>query len=96
MAAQISTKHSNKVNDAIANDKLPWKLRDHALFVAYAPTDRPRYACAVVVEHGGSGSSVAAPFARDILAHALKYDTGARKPFVPQQREVAGSEAKPT
>ena len=41
-------------------------------------------------------SSVAAPFARDILAHALKYDTGARKPFAPQQREVAGSEVKPT
>ena len=37
---------------AIANDKLPWRLRDHALFVAYAPTDKPRYACAVVVDHG--------------------------------------------
>jgi penicillin-binding protein 2 len=45
--------------EAIKNDKLPWKLRDHALFVAYAPTDKPRYAVAVVVEHGGSGSSVA-------------------------------------
>lgn len=78
---------------AISNDKLPWRLRDHALFVAYAPTDKPRYACAIVVEHGGSGSGVAAPFARDILAHALKYDTGAHKPFEPQKREVAGNEA---
>ncbi len=92
----ISAAERDAKGRAIANDKLPWKLRDHALFVAYAPTDKPRYAVAVVVEHGGSGSSVAAPFARDILAHALKYDTGARKPFVPQQREVAGSEAKPT
>lgn len=81
---------------AISNDKLPWKLRDHALFVAYAPVEKPRYACAIVVEHGGSGSGVAAPFAHDILAHALKYDTGARKPFVPQQREVAGSEVAPS
>jgi penicillin-binding protein 2 len=78
---------------AIANDKLPWRLRDHALFVAYAPTDKPRYACSIVVEHGGSGSSVAAPFARDILAHALRFDPGARKPFEPQKREVATNEA---
>ena len=92
----ISAAERDSRGRAIANDKLPWKLRDHALFVAYAPIDKPRYAVAVVVEHGGSGSSVAAPFARDILAHALKYDTGARKPFVPQQREVAGSEVKPT
>jgi penicillin-binding protein 2 len=77
---------------AIANDKLPWRLRDHALFVAYAPTDKPRYAISIVVEHGGSGSNVAAPLARDILAHALKYDTGAQKPYEPQKREVAGSE----
>lgn len=76
---------------AIANEKLPWKLRDHALFVAYAPTDKPRYAVSVIVEHGGSGSSVAAPIARDLLAHALRYDPGARKPFVPQQRDVAAA-----
>ena len=92
----ISAAERDSRGRAISNDKLPWKLRDHALFVAYAPTYKPRYAIAVVVEHGGSGSSVAAPFARDILAHALKYDTGARKAFVPQQREVAGNEATPT
>lgn len=46
---------------------IPWKYRDHALFVGYAPVDAPRYACAVVVEHGGSGAASAAPIARDIL-----------------------------
>lgn len=46
---------------------IPWKERDHALFVGYAPLAAPRYAVAVVVEHGGGGSSVAAPIARDIL-----------------------------
>jgi penicillin-binding protein 2 len=83
---------------AIGNDKLPWKMRDHALFVAYAPTDNPRYACASVVDHGSSGSSTAAPIARDILAHALKFDPGARKPFEPDKREIATSDnpAAPT
>ncbi|NQU60424.1 MAG: penicillin-binding protein 2 [Rhodospirillales bacterium] len=54
------------------NKELPWKERDHAMFVGFAPTDKPRYAVAVVVEHGGGGSSVAAPIARDILIEAQK------------------------
>ena len=49
----------------------PWKERDHALFVGYAPLVKPRYAVSVVVEHGGSGGSTAAPIARDILKRAL-------------------------
>jgi penicillin-binding protein 2 len=49
------------------NEALPWNERDHALFAGYAPVDSPRYAVAVVVEHGGSGAHVAAPIARDIL-----------------------------
>ena len=52
----------------------PWKERDHALFVAFAPHIRPKYAISVVVEHGGSGSSMAAPIARDILDHVLELD----------------------
>ena len=47
--------------------ELPWKDRDHALFVGYAPVHAPRYAVAVVVEHGGGGASTAAPVGRDIL-----------------------------
>ncbi len=54
-----------------ANDQLPWKRRDHALFVCFAPVRQPRYALAQVVEHGGGGSAVAAPIARDILLYAL-------------------------
>ena len=49
----------------------PWAERDHALFVAYAPVKNPRYSISVVVEHGGSGSSTAAPVARDILAKTI-------------------------
>jgi penicillin-binding protein 2 len=54
----------------ISNADLPWERRDHALYVGYAPHDAPRYACAVIVEHGGGGSAVAAPIARDILLRA--------------------------
>ncbi|PVH29008.1 penicillin-binding protein 2 [Pararhodobacter oceanensis] len=50
--------------------QLPWNRRDHALFVAFAPEETPRYAISVVVEHGGGGSSVAAPIARDIILAA--------------------------
>jgi len=55
----------------IANDDLPWNRRDHALFVGYAPFDAPRYAISVVVEHGGGGSTAAAPIGRDVLLRTL-------------------------
>ena len=55
----------------VGNDALPWKMRDHALFVGFAPAEAPRYAVAVVVEHGGGGSAVAAPIARDAILRAL-------------------------
>ena len=47
--------------------EIPEHLRDHALFIAFAPVDNPRIAIAVVVEHGGAGSRVAAPIARATL-----------------------------
>ncbi len=49
------------------NESLPWKERDHALFAGFAPVGDPRFAVAVVVEHGGSGAHMAAPIARDLL-----------------------------
>ena len=57
------------------NQDLPWKERDHALFVGYAPIENPRYAISVVVEHGGGGSKAAAPIARDILVEAQRRDS---------------------
>ena len=53
------------------NRDLPWERRDHALFVAFAPMQAPRVAVSVVVEHGGGGSTAAAPIARDIVLQAL-------------------------
>lgn len=62
---------AERARGVVSNDQLPWERRDHALFVCYAPYSAPRYAVSVVVEHGGGGSAVAAPVARDILLFAL-------------------------
>jgi len=62
---------AERESGVISNDDLPWNRRDHALYVGYAPYDAPRYAISVVVEHGGGGSTAAAPIARDILLRAL-------------------------
>ncbi|MDB5722945.1 MAG: mrdA [Alphaproteobacteria bacterium] len=52
-----------------SNSSLAWRMRDHSLFVCFAPADNPKYACSVVVEHGGFGAQVAAPAARDTLTY---------------------------
>ena len=62
---------AERARGVTSNEDLPWNRRDHALFVGFAPLDAPRYAVAVVVEHGGGGSPVAAPIARDALLRAL-------------------------
>jgi penicillin-binding protein 2 len=63
---------------------LPWEFRPHALFVCYAPYDAPRYAVAVVVEHGNKGADAAAPLARDIMQDTLTRDP-ARRQIAPGQ-----------
>ncbi|MBO9709615.1 MAG: penicillin-binding protein 2 [Caulobacter sp.] len=57
------------------SDSVAWKLKDHNLFVAFAPYDDPRYAVAVIVEHGGLGGATAgAPRAREVMRVALLKD----------------------
>ena len=56
-------------------DEIDRKLRDHALFVAYAPHDDPKFAISVIVEHGEGGSRTAAPIARDIMAEAMRLNS---------------------
>lgn len=65
---------AERARGIIKNKDLPWKFRDHALFVAFAPVQDPRYAISVVIEHGGSGSRAAAPVARDIMRETLRRD----------------------
>ena len=74
----------------------PWKYRDHGHFISFAPFDNPRYACAVVIEHGG-GSSAAYPIARDVMtflfdpakAMAVLLEMEAGWGGTPQQRMAA-------
>ena len=62
---------AERARGVFRNADLPWERRDHALFVCFAPADNPRVAVSVVVEHGGGGSTAAAPIARDITLRAL-------------------------
>jgi penicillin-binding protein 2 len=59
------------------SENLPWELRPHALFVAFAPYDAPRYALSVVIEHGNAGAQAAAPLAREIMTRTLNRDPAA-------------------
>jgi len=70
-------------------DSIPWKFRDHALFIAFAPVDKPRYAISVVVEHGGGGSKTAAPIAKDVMTLVAQRDPARQKLFVPPSRTAA-------
>jgi penicillin-binding protein 2 len=78
----------------LKNEQRPWKDRDHALFVAFAPVDAPRYSIAVVVEHGGGGSAVAAPIARDMMLECQRRDPSRRTPA--RLAESAARDGLPT
>ena len=68
----VRISEAERENGVLKNKDRAWKKRDHALFVGYAPVNEPRYAISVVVEHGGSGSSTAAPIARDVFKNIFK------------------------
>ena len=68
------------------SENLAWEFRPHALFVAYAPHDAPRYAMALVVEHGNAGAQAAAPIAREIMIQTLLRDPGGQQPSRVQAR----------
>ncbi len=78
MAGKTGTVQVVRISEAerekglIKNEDRPWHKRDHALFVGYAPASKPKYSISVVVEHGGSGSSIAAPIARDVFKYIFK------------------------
>lgn len=59
---------------------IEWRFRDHALFCCFGPWHAPRYACGVIVEHGGAGSSVAGPIAREVMRETLLRDPANRAP----------------
>lgn len=63
--AQVVRKKDDD-EEEIPEEEIPYEYRDHALFVSYAPADNPQIALAIVVEHGGHGSSAAAPIAKSM------------------------------
>lgn len=80
--AQVAgLKQDEKV--APRQESLPLHLRDHALFVAFAPADHPQIAVGLIAEHGGHGASVAAPVARQIMDQYLLGEIRYRPPGTP-------------
>lgn len=77
-----------------SNAELPWRMRDNALFVCYGPSENPRYACAIVVEHGGTGGVAAAPRAREIMRATLLKDPSSLPRFS-ASAQVATAEPPP-
>jgi penicillin-binding protein 2 len=65
-------------------EDLPWARRDHALFICYAPIENPRYACAVVVEHGIGGARMAGPKAKAIMSAVTAKNPAATPPYDPR------------
>ena len=51
----------------LKTSEIPYEQRDHALYVAYGPTENPRYALSIIIEHGGSGGTTAAPMAKKLF-----------------------------
>lgn len=87
--AQVKRITADERARGVKNENLPWHLRHHALFVCFAPVDKPRYACAVVVEHGVGGSSAAAPIGKDLMIMAQQRDPASRPMFHPEGIAVA-------
>jgi len=67
---------SERASGIIKNKDLPLYKRDHALFIGFAPFNKPRYITTVVLEHAGGGSAIAAPIGRDLLIAARKIFEG--------------------
>ncbi len=77
VAGKTGTAQVSKMGEKrLKPEELPYELRDHAWFVAYAPADDPKIAVAVLVEHGGHGGSAAAPLAREVIKKWLEIVEG--------------------
>jgi penicillin-binding protein 2 len=83
IAGKTGTAQVRAITDATRGrhySTFEWRFRDNALFCCFGPWHEPRYACAVVVEHGGAGSAVAGPIAREVMRATLLRDPSRRTP----------------
>lgn len=78
MAGKTGTAQVRDYKDGQSRKAAEWKRKDHGLFVAFAPHDAPRYAMAIIVEHGVGGALAAAPRGREIMRTALLKDPDMR------------------
>jgi penicillin-binding protein 2 len=68
MAGKTGTAQVRNISGGMrGGSNVPWEYRDHGLFIFFAPVDKPKYAGAIVIEHGMHGSSAAAPVARELM-----------------------------
>ena len=73
-SSQIKRFTEQQREDEVKQSEIDYKERDHALYVAFAPYNNPKYAISVLVEHGGSGSSAAAPIAKKVIKKVIERD----------------------
>jgi penicillin-binding protein 2 len=69
MGGKTGTAQVRRITGSQRGQSGEWKYRDHGLFVFFAPTSNPRYAGAVVIDHGMGGARAAAPVAKDVLTY---------------------------
>jgi penicillin-binding protein 2 len=74
MAGKTGTAQVRGIKGSFRGQSGTWKYRDHGLFICFAPVDQPRYAAAVVIEHGLGGARAAAPVAKDVLTFLYDRD----------------------
>ncbi|MEL6287353.1 MAG: penicillin-binding protein 2 [Pseudomonadota bacterium] len=88
-AGKTGTSQVSRASRTRSNRALPYRLRDHALFVGYAPAAAPRFAIATIVDHGGGGGEAAAPLARRVMMDALQ--TRDQPQETAQERKIKGA-----
>jgi penicillin-binding protein 2 len=97
MSGKTGTAQVHSYDNASTRKSDVWKKKDHGLFVCFAPSDNPKYALAVILEHGVAGAKFAAPRAREIMRLALIKDPEMQsrimQPLNDQQRLAAAAAA---
>ena len=107
MGGKTGTAQVRKIEGAQRGQNGAWKYRDHGLFICFAPTDNPRYAASVVIEHGLGGARAAAPVAKDVLTYLfdptkametlVEMETGWGGDIITRMaRQAEGAAANPT
>ena len=88
----FSISAAERASGVRSQSDLPWNRRDHAWFTAFAPVEAPQIAVSVLVEHGGGGSTAAAPIARDLVLFYLNKGLPPTDAYPPDQRGRIGTD----